>query len=197
VRIISRGGMTDMVEQTDASCWRRRARGVVEGLVVVGVFCVTPGVWRPVQAETVCVTCVAPERRYRCEVQADGGESALRAAPVACAAKIAQDNKHDSCAVTQSVKNCDGVLKIYRLSELTQNADVLAPAPAGGSAAAAASDDVDAKADEPATVADMTKGSLEKSGENMRKAKEAISNAGEAVGNAAKRTLKCLGGGDC
>jgi hypothetical protein len=184
-------GVTEMARKMSPSRWRRAGGALA---VAAGAAGAASSILTVALAETICVACVGPDQQYRCEVQADGGGGALRAAPLACAARIAQDNGHSSCSVTPSTKNCDGIIKVYRPSDLTRNLDALAPAGASGGAPG---DEADAGSDEPATFADMTRDTFRKSRENARKAGEAISGAGKAVGDAARRTLNCLKGGDC
>lgn len=186
------------------------------------------GVWQAGGASAatlVCVTCFAPEGRYRCEVTADGGDVAPPSLPLLCAARIAQDNGHGSCSVVRETQSaarsgfCDGPVRAYRLSELAPPAaaandpslndpslnDPSRP-PGGGASDAGA----DAPAGEPATLADMTQETLDRSRENARRAGEALEDAGakargvfkgarDAVGGVTERTLKCLGSGfgDC
>jgi hypothetical protein len=134
--------------------------------------------------KTVCVACVEPDRRYRCEVTADNSKIDARSLPLLCAAKIAHENGHSSCTALSGVKDCNGVVKVYGSADLASPAEAAAPT--------SGDNDAEPNGEEPATVADMTKGTLDKSRENMRK-------AGEAVDNAAKGALRCLGlsGGDC
>lgn len=168
--------------------------------IAVGVALAVARMANAAPAENICVVCVEPDQRYRCEVTAggagqpapgpadtgkiDAGKIDARSLPLLCAAKIAHDNGHSSCSVASSAKGCNGVVKVYALSDLT-------PITASSPSTTEAADD-EPGLEEPGTVADMTKDTLNKSRENMRK-------AGEAMDAAAKRTLGCLGlgGGGC
>lgn len=170
------------------------------GLALAPTVCASP-------AASICVACVEPDRRYRCEVTSGGNAQTeeakasgatldasnidAKSLPLLCAARIAHDNGHASCSVASGAKTCNGVPKTYSMAELASPAD---PKPLAGE-----TEDPEPNSGEPGTVADMTKETLDKSRENMRKAQEAVDKAGAAVGDAAKRTLRCLGltGGDC
>jgi hypothetical protein len=178
-----------MANERMASGMRSKVAFVLEVLTVAsGGVMITAHLATAAPTETVCVACVEPDRRYRCEVttdkSADKGRLDARSLSFLCAAKIAHESSHSSCAALSSAKDCDGVVKAYSSADLAPPAEANAPASADSEA--------DANGEEPATVAEMTKGTLDKSRENMRK-------AGEAVDNTAKRALRCLGlsGGDC
>jgi hypothetical protein len=188
---------------------RMRSPGGVAPEVLATILCVTGAAFDAAGAAStgsVCVACVEPDRRYRCEVTADRGEIDIRALPLLCATRIAQDNGHSSCGVTRGSQTCDGVVKVYGLSQLAPPS-AGSPEPPTGALRDGVSD-AEAKAEEPATVEEMTRETLNKSRENARRAGQAIEEAsqsaqgalrgaGEAMGEAAKRTWKCLGSGEC
>ena len=89
--------------------------------------------------------------------------------------RIAHESGHSSCTALSDAKDCNGVVKVYR-----SRPTLTRPRRGQRARAPRTQRDADANGEEPATVADMTKDTLDKSRENMRKAGEAVDNAGKA-----------------
>jgi hypothetical protein len=156
----------------------------------------------PAAAE-ICVRCLGPERAYRCRL--DGTHDARRAGFI-CAARIAKEEAHDTCAVVRQQTGCTGDLRQYA-DDGGQDLDTGAPL-----AAASAPETVEPEPAQtptegpPGTLVDLTRQSAkqteralgeaaEKTGEAARSLGETVRDAGTAVGRAARKTIKCLGSG--
>lgn len=152
-------------------------------------------------AQTICVRCAGPEASYRCQTTAEMPVSE-KSIGLFCAAKLARERGHQSCATERGVKECDGPIVAFAYDP--------AAAPeafnAGGDGQAPLHQQPESG--EPETLADLTKNAVDNSAKNMEKAGEtlgdaardagqattnALKGAGKAIGDATKKTLKCLG----
>jgi len=151
-------------------------------------------------AEVACVQCSGPEQLYRCEITADHAIPD-QAAGMFCVSKIASVHAHESCAAQRAVTVCGGVSVSYVYDENTGPSAPAADASAGNPQGRTAND-------EPETLTEFTKDTVNASAKSAKNAGENIGNAaskagaattdaikgaGNAIGNATKKTLKCLG----
>jgi hypothetical protein len=171
---------------------RRRSAGWAIGAVTGLLWCLAPA---SADSEFACVRCTGPDQTYRCKAMSDDPVPA-QALGYFCMTQIAREHTHDSCAVVRSAAaQCSGqdVTYVYQ-DQIGDDRPAIAgqsePPPAGNVP--------------PATVADMTKGTVDSAaaagkavGDATVKAGKAVGDAtvkaGQAVGDATKRTLKCLG----
>jgi hypothetical protein len=129
---------------------------------------------RPVLADPqfACVRCSGPDQTYRCNAMSDEAIPA-DAVRFFCMSQIAREHVHESCAIVRAASGCNGVDVNYVYQ------DGVGDQPGDGDR----EDTAAAKArDEPGTLADMTRSTV-----------DASVKAGKAVGEATQRTLKCLG----
>lgn len=148
-------------------------------------------------AQTACVRCFGPEQVYRCEAVSDLAVQE-NAVGFFCVSRIAAEHAHESCAVQRAGGNCNGVQVSYAYDE--QPGGLLAPG--GGQAGDAGT------GQEPATLGEFTKETVDASARGVKNAGETIGNAanqagnatadaikgaGNAIGSATQKTLKCLG----
>lgn len=165
------------------------------------------GIFSVAVAQEYCVTCTGPDATYRCMIGGDGAPAAKSSrGQLLCITELARAGGHASCGVTRNTEApCAGELKtvMFPQAPVDPNAPPMADAPPPGMTApqgaepgtdAAAAPGGEPAADEPkpSTVADLTKKTIDKTGEGIEK-------AGNAVGNAVKKTWKCLSSffGDC
>jgi hypothetical protein len=152
-------------------------------------------------AQTSCVRCTSPDATYHCTAGSAENAEAVpqKAAGLFCAAKVASEFGHQSCATQRESAACDGIAVTYAYDEQT------AP---GASAPRWQESRQPGRKGEPETLGEFAKDTAEASGEAVKNAGEtigdaaenagkattdAIKGAGKAIGDATKKTLKCLG----
>jgi hypothetical protein len=152
-------------------------------------------------AQSSCVRCTSPDATYYCTAESAENAQAVseKAAGLFCAAKVASDYGHQSCATQREATACDGVAVTYAYDER------IAP---GMNASRWQEPEPTRRKDEPETLGEFAKDTAEASGEAVKKAGEtigdaaenagkattdAIKGAGKAIDDATKKTLKCLG----
>ena len=146
-----------------------------------------------------CIRCTEPEKIYRCHALSEAPLTAP-AVEMFCAARIAGEYVHRSCAVQRGISDCEGFDVSYAYEE---------------GAALGERKRRDRRREEqwpaknePQTLGEFTKDTVKGSADAVKKAGEnlgnaaskagkattdAIEGAGAAIGNATKKTLKCLG----
>lgn len=152
-------------------------------------------------AQSSCVRCAGPDATYYCTAETPEGADAVpdKTAGLFCAAKLASEYGHQSCATQREASACEGVAVTYAYDE--QATPGMAsprwqqPKPARSK-------------DEPETLGEFAKDTARASGDAVKNAGEtigdaaenagkattdAIKGAGKAIGDATKKTLKCLG----
>ncbi len=168
-----------------------------------------PGLAEP---DAVCVRCTDPARNYLCEVAGAEVSGGGRKAGFFCAARIAEDYQHRTCAVARNDTQCDGERRRYVYQPDTpavppsRVAEEAAPEAEGDPAR-----DREAGQDKegpPGTVVELTREAARKTGESLERAadetaettrgvgekmRDAVSGAAEAVGRATRHTVKCIG----
>jgi hypothetical protein len=147
-------------------------------------------------AEVACVQCSGPEQLYRCEITADHAIPD-QAVGMFCVSRIASEHAHESCGAQRAATVCGGVSVSYVYDENTGPSDASATNPQGRT-----------ENDEPETLTEFTKDTVNASAQSAKNAgdnignaaskagtatTDAIKGAGNAIGNATKKTLKCLG----
>lgn len=149
--------------------------------------------------EIACVRCTGPDQIYRCEVSGDAAPGASSVG-LFCASRIASEHAHESCAAQRGVTDCAGLTVSYAYGE-----DV---APGVAAIRPPSAEPKNAGKNEPETLGEFTKetvqgsaNAVKKAGENIGSAAnkagqataDAVKGAGAAISNATKKTLKCLG----
>lgn len=172
----------------------------------------------PSAAQDICVRCTGPEQTYRCQVDGAGVPSDGRALSFFCAAKIAEENTHASCAVVRRPKECVGPLRTYAYDPEAVP-QFGAPLPDGTESEAAQAGPEKKREGPPDTLVDLTKETAKETGKVISKAgekiggaaktaakatekttrkigekvRDVVTDAGKAVDQAARKTLKCIG----
>ena len=168
-----------------------------------------PGLAEPT---AVCVRCTDPARDYLCEVENVNVSGGSRTAGFYCAARIAEENKHRTCAVARNDTQCDGERRRYVYEQDTPavpRASVAAePSPEADSEPARDREAGREKEGPPGTVVELTREAARKTGESLERAadetaettrgvgenmRDAVSGAAEAFGRATRHTVKCIG----
>jgi hypothetical protein len=153
-----------------------------------------------------CIRCTAPERTYLCSVRGENVPADERRLGFYCAARIAEDEDHATCAVVRKEKQCQGERRGYVF-------DATAPVPG------ALADDAQVPQQEqaagaaepegpPRTVVDLTRETARQTEESLEKAadqtvettrgigervQDAAKGAAGAVEQATRTTIRCLG----
>lgn len=186
-------------------------------LVAIGLW----GLLSVATAQEYCVTCTGPDANYRCIIGGavpPAGPSSR--GQLLCITELAKSGGHASCSAGRKTDAaCPGEVRtvMFPQTPVDPNAPPVAggpppgaqglQAPQGapglqdgqtdpmgdGSTAAVPPDEAPAPDEKgPSTVADLTKKTIDKTGEGMEK-------AGNAIGKAAKKTWNCLSSffGDC
>lgn len=158
-------------------------------------------------AQEYCVTCTGPPANYRCTI---GGEprpaGTSSRGQLLCITELARTGGHTSCSVGRNNEEpCPGELRTVMFPAVPtddpsappiaqgQGPQMAEPAPAGDDLAAANDgEDTEPVENNHSTVADLTKKTIDTTGEGIK-------NAGDAVGGAVKKTWDCLSSffGDC
>ncbi len=152
-------------------------------------------------AQSSCVRCTSPDATYHCTAESAEHAGAVpeKAAGLFCAARVASEYGHQSCATERGATACDGIAVTYAYDE---------QAAPGASAPRWQEPEQTRRKDEPETLGEFAKDTAEASGEAVKNAGEtigdaaknagkattdAIRGAGKAIGDATKKTLRCLG----
>jgi len=157
-------------------------------------------------AGEICIRCTGPEQTYRCAVLGEGVPNDLRRQGFYCAARIARDEDHATCAAVRRETQCQGARRSYVY-------DPDAPEPAGFAGLEEPQPDAEAVApgDEdgpPDTVVDLTRETARQTEEGLKEAadqtvettrgigeqvQDAAEGAASAVDRAARDTIRCIG----
>jgi hypothetical protein len=154
-------------------------------------------------AQTACVRCTGPEATYICTATSDE-PFRDRAIGLFCAARIANDRRHHSCAALRAGDPCTGGISVSfaydnSAAGVSPTPQTRPPAPERVQPERQSREN-----GEPATLGEFaedtvegTKNAVQKTGETIGEAGkatgDAIKGAGRAIGDATKKTLKCLG----
>lgn len=152
-------------------------------------------------AQSSCVRCTGPDATYYCTAESAENAEAVpeKAAGLFCAAKVAGEYGHQSCATQREATVCDGIPVTYAYDE---------KAAPGMNAPRWQQPRQTVKKNEPETLGEFAEDTAQASGDAVKNAGEtigdaaknagkattdAIKGAGKAIGDATKKTLNCLG----
>lgn len=155
----------------------------------------------------VCVRCMGPAQSYSCELAGAQPRPDRRAAGFYCAARLAEDNGHRSCAAVRNDSRCAGEHRRYVYTGDTPLPPPLTEVDEDSGAEPGNDSGKQDRANRqgpPETVVDLTR----ETGESLERAanetaettrsvgervREAVSGAAGAVDRAARNTVKCIG----
>jgi len=159
-----------------------------------------------VLARDICIRCTGPEQTYRCAVLGDAAPADLRRQSFYCAARIAEDEDHSTCAAVRKETQCRGVRRSYVYDASAPTLGPLAQdEPSAGEDEA---DNVNKEEGPPRTVVDLTRETARRTEEGLERAadetvettrglgqrvQDAAENAAGAVDRAARSTIRCIG----
>jgi len=164
------------------------------------------------EPSAVCVRCTGPAQAYLCQMPgatvADGG----RTAGFSCAARLAREHGHRTCAVARNDVQCEGEHRLYvhepEAADAPTNGLRARHAPEAETAEPPEHDAAKQKKGPPETVVDLTRETARKTGETLKRAADetaettrgvgeraraAAAGAAETIGRATRNTIKCIG----
>jgi len=158
------------------------------------------------EPSAICVQCTGPAQSYGCTVEGADAPADRRKLGLYCAARIAEEEAHSTCAAVRREMQCEGVQRSYVF-------DATARVP--GTSTDAERDpaqDSDAQAAEkdgpPETMVELSRETARQTGESLKRAadetaettrgvgervRDAAVGAAEAVDRATRNTIKCIG----
>lgn len=158
--------------------------------------------------------CTGPAQSYLCEVTGASVSADSRTAGFYCAARLAEEHGHRTCAVARQDTQCEGEPRriVYEPDAPADPAMALGESAedAGEAETPPGSDQETAQNKEgpPGTMVELTRETARKTGESLRRAadetadttrsvgeqaRDAAASAAGAVDRAARRTWKCVG----
>jgi len=157
---------------------------------------------------SVCVRCTSPVQSYLCEVAGANLADGSRNAGFYCAARLAEEHGHRTCAVARNDARCEGDYRRYVYEPEAAGVPAIGvTAEELPEAEAAERAEQDAKKQEkgpPETVVELTRETARKTGESLKRAAdetaettrsvgEHVRDAADAVGRATRNAMKCIG----
>jgi hypothetical protein len=163
-----------------------------------------PAAWA--EPSAICVQCTGPAQSYGCTVAGADAPADRRRLGLYCAARIARDESHSTCAAVRREMQCKGVQRSY-----VYDGDARLPGTLTGAEPDPAQDP-DAQAAEkdgpPETMVELSRETARQTGETLKRAadetaettrgvgervRDAAVGAAEAVDRATRNTIKCIG----
>lgn len=164
------------------------------------------------EPSAVCVRCTGPAQSYLCEVSGANVGSGSRTAGFYCAARLAQEHGHRTCAVARNDVQCEGEYRHYvhepGAAEVPTIGVAIKDAPEAQSAEPSEQGAAKRKEGPPETVVELTRETARKTEESLKQAaddtaeatrgvgqrmRDAAAGAAETVGRATRNTIKCIG----
>ncbi len=158
------------------------------------------------EPNAICVQCTGPAQSYSCTVVGEDAPADRRRLGLYCAARIAEDEAHSTCAAVRREMQCEGVQRSYAYDGMAR-----VPGPSGD-AGEEPVQDAGAQAAEkdgpPETMVELSRETARQTGESLKRAadetaettrgvgkqvRDAAVGAAEAVDRAARNTIKCIG----
>lgn len=157
-------------------------------------------------AGELCIRCTAPERTYVCSVRGENMPPDERRLGFYCAARIAEDDDHATCAVVRNEKQCQGERRGYVFDATAALPGTLVDDGQPPEQEQAAGEDK--PEGPPRTVVELTRETARQTEEGLEKAadqtvettrgigervQDAAKGAAGAVEQATRTTIRCLG----
>lgn len=185
---------------------RRYQSRRVKALLAAAALPFWAGTASTTSAGELCIRCTAPEQTYLCSVRGENVPADERRLGFYCAARIAEDDDHATCAVVRKEKQCQGVRRSYVFDGTAPVPGALADdtrVPKREQAAGAAETE-----GPPSTVVELTRETARQTEESLEKAadqtvettrgigervQDAATGVAGAVEQATRTTIRCLG----